>query len=192
LAVVLVATVLVLVPPTHAVAALPTSHCAYMETDQGTELGQFRVSLFNRQVGCDRAITVVRSFLSFLPRRHHGGRTPGESWWTMPSQPGWRCGVGAGGGACEKGGARAEYEIDALSGPEPCSNVVRFRIGGVSILSWRHVGCGLRRRIARSVGADLMGHSRDHGFRCRELPLRAGGGGALCRRGGRFVELGFE
>lgn len=77
-----------------------------------------------------------------------------------------------------------------IAGPARCRNSIALGPAGVALLSWRSVACGLRKRIARDLGAHS--HWRNHGFVCHRLDLRAGGGGALCRRGARFVELGYE
>jgi hypothetical protein len=176
-------------PPVAAAAAGPLDHCgSYIETGEGAGYGETSVLVSNQNVSCTRAITVVRSFLSFLPKRHHGGKSTLESFWTLPSQPGWRCGYGAGGGGCERGKERAGFFTVPVDHPESCGNQVRLKVGGVLILSWRRLSCNERRSVARS---EAFG-SHVHGFKCRPLPLRAGGGGAICSRGSSFVELGFE
>jgi hypothetical protein len=175
--------------PAGATAAGPLAHCgSYVETGEGAGYGETRILVSNQNVSCTRPITVVRSFLSLLPKRHHGRKSTLESFWTLPTQPGWRCGFGAGGGGCVRGKERAGFFTVPVDHPESCGNQVRLKVGGVLILSWRRLSCNERRSVARS---EAFG-SRFHGFNCEPLPLRAGGGGAICSRGGSFVELGFE
>jgi hypothetical protein len=151
--------------------------------------GEYRVSVTNRHVACGPAITIVREFRSFLPKRHHGPAGHAGSW-TLPADPGWNCRRQGSEGSCDRGPAVARFRASVLSSRDRCSSLVSHSTGAI-FLSWRHVGCGLRHRIGRSL---LNGSRRQKvgGFRCRNLDLRAGGGGALCRRGGRFLEIGFE
>jgi hypothetical protein len=149
-----------------------------------------RVAVVNRRVPCGAAITIVREFRSFLGKRHHG--PAGDAgWWTLPADPGWQCHRQGEGGFCARGGGRADYGVKALSDSAGCRNSIAIGVGGVAFLSWRQVGCGLRKRIGRSLAGGHRGR-RPRGFRCRPLALRAGGGGELCRKGSRFVEVGFE
>jgi hypothetical protein len=150
-----------------------------------------RVLIANRHVSCGAAITVVREFRSFLLKRHHGPSDGG--WWTIPADPGWRCEEEDVTGSCRRGRATVDFRANALAHRSHCRNSIT--VGpipqAILFLSWRHVGCALRHRI----GPSLFGGNRDRrvrGFSCRNLNLRAGGGGALCRRGSRFVEIGFE
>lgn len=158
-----------------------------MEGGLYTGVDDKRITVTNGSIGCGSAIAIIRSFRSLLPKRHHGG-SGSSGWWTLPSLPGWRCRETADGGRCAKGAASASFSVNAIPGPAQCSNQVTLGVAGVLILSWRNVGCRLRHTLAR----DGTRASASHGFRCQTLDLNAGGGGALCRRGERFVELGFE
>jgi hypothetical protein len=141
---------------------------------------------------CDRAAIVVRSFRSLLPKRHHGAGT--TSWWTLTSPPGWRCAKSTSGGSCRCGPASVAFAVESIYPPRNCRNGITIGNGaaGVIILSWRHVSCGQRHALARGATHSFAHHYRNHSFTCHRLNLRAGGGGALCRRGSRFIEVGFE
>ena len=147
-----------------------------------------RVSVWNQSVACGPAITIVREFRSFLPKRHHGKGGDAGSW-TLPADPGWSCRREGSEGTCNRGRAVARFRVNVLSSRARCAS--SGSDAGAIYVSWRHVGCKFRHRIGRSL---LHGHRRQNvgGFRCRNLALRAGGGGALCRRGASFLEVGFE
>jgi hypothetical protein len=148
-----------------------------------------RISVTNQHVDCDAAITVIREFRSYLPKRHHGAAGDLGSW-TLPADPGWTCRKEESGGFCNRGHAVAVFRVGVLAGRARCGDLAPDGAGAIFI-SWRHVGCGLRRRIAKAL-FDGDRHRHVEGFGCHNLGLRAGGGGALCRRGSRFVEVGFE
>ena len=194
LVVVLAATaVIVCIPHTAgAVKTSDTSKCSYFEAGEYTGSDNRRISVTPRHVSCGAAITIVREFRSFLPKRHHG--PPGDGgWWTIPANPGWRCRKQADQGSCGRGSATSGFQITDLSNPARCRNEIPAPggLGGVLFISWRHLGCGARRRLGSSL-LHGSGRGRVAGFVCRYLDLRAGGGGELCRKGGRFLEVGFE
>jgi hypothetical protein len=180
-------------PSAGAVKRSDTSaKCSYFEAGEYTGADNRRVSVTPRHVSCGAAITITREFRSFLPKRHHGP-TGDAGWWTVPANPGWRCRKQADEGSCRRGSATSAFEATELSNPARCRNEVPApgHLGGALFISWRHVGCGARRRIASSL---LHGSGRDRvtGFVCQRLELRAGGGGEFCHEGGRFLEVGFE
>lgn len=156
-----------------------------MEGGLYTGVDDRRIAVTNDSISCESAIAVIRSFRSLLPKHHHGA-SGASGWWTLPSLPGWRCSEGLDGGGCARDSANATFSVSVIAGPSRCGNQVTLGVTGVLILSWRDVGCHLRRTLARHATTS------SHGFRCETLDLNAGGGGALCRQGGRFVELGFE
>lgn len=159
---------------------------SYVEGGLYTGVDDKRIAVASREIACGYAITIVRSFRSLLPKRRHGGN--GQSvWWTLPSLPGWGCRNAPDGGTCTKGAAIATFSVSVIHGPSQCSNQVSMGVAGVLILSWRDVSCSLRRAIARDTA-----RAKQYGFRCQQLELQAGGGGALCRRGEHFVEVGYE
>jgi hypothetical protein len=169
-----------------------SAKCSYFEAGEYTGADNRRVSVTLQHVSCDAAITIVRQFRSFLPKRHHGPTGDGGSW-TVPANPGWICRKQTDEGSCRRGSATSSFEVTDLSNPARCRNEVRAPggLGGALFISWRHVGCGTRRRIASSLFGG-SGRGRVAGFDCRRLELRAGGGGELCRKGSRFLEVGFE
>jgi hypothetical protein len=182
------------VPPSAgAVERSDTSaKCSYFEAGEYTGADNRRISVTPRHVSCGAAITIVRQLRSFLPKRHHG--PPGDGgWWTIPANPGWSCRKQADKGSCGRGSATSAFKVTDLSNPARCRNSVPAPGGAVGVLfiSWRDIGCGARRRIASSL-LHGSGGGRVRGFVCQRLELRAGGGGALCRKGDRFLEVGFE
>jgi hypothetical protein len=195
LVVALAATAVILsVPPSaRAVKRSGTSSkCSYFEAGEYTGADNRRVSVTPRHVSCGAAITIVRQFGSFLPKRHHG--PAGDSgWWTIPANPGWSCRKQADEGSCGRGSAASAFMARDLSNPARCRNGVPAPGGacGVLFISWRGIGCGVRRRIASSL-LHGSGGGRVKGFVCQRLELWAGGGGELCRKGDRFLEVGFE
>lgn len=192
LAPILILAVLIVAAAPSSSSAAPSHRCGYIEGGEYTGLDNNRIVAFNRRVSCDHAITVIRSFRGFLPKHRHGSGDLATTWWTLPSLPGWRCRKNTFGGSCASGAATAAFVVQSIGGPVRCSNQITLGPGGILILSWSHVGCRLRRRVARRSGASQQRHMKDYGFRCHLLPLRAGGGGAICRRGIRFVEVGYE
>jgi hypothetical protein len=175
--------------PAHA-APPPSLGCgAYAEGAEFDGSEDHRVVISPQGVPCSRGIAVVRSFRSLLPKRHHGG-SPG--WWTLSSPSGWRCQNSSTGGLCQDGKASLEFTVESTFPAQRCRNGITIGHGaaGVIILSWRNVGCAERHSLAHGA-ARTAGRSVG-GFTCHRLNLRAGGGGTLCRRGSRFIELGFE
>jgi hypothetical protein len=174
-------------------AAQPAESCGtYVEAGGFDGSENLRVVVSPQGVGCGRAAVVVRSFRSLLPKRHHGTGT--ASWWMLSSPSGWRCEKSASGGSCRDGRASVSFTVESTYPPRNCRNGITIANGaaGVIILSWRNIACGQRHALARGATHDSAHHRRNHGFTCHRLNLRAGGGGALCRRGSRFIELGFE
>jgi|ERR1700761_4589095 len=182
------------VPPDAGAASGPygSAKCSYFEAGEYTGADNRRVTVTPHHVSCGAAITIVRQFRSFLPKRHHGAPGDGGSW-TIPADPGWSCRKQADEGSCRRGSATSSFEVTNLSNAARCRNSVPAPggAGGVLFISWRHVGCGARRRIASRL-LHGSGGRRVAGFDCRRLELRAGGGGELCRKGGRLLEVGFE
>ncbi|MGN6257350.1 MAG: hypothetical protein ACTHN3_06335 [Solirubrobacterales bacterium] len=158
-----------------------------MEAGSYTGTEDKRIFVSSRHVRCKGAIAIVRKFRSFLPKRRHG--PPGSASWAISSAPGWTCGETRHGGRCRRRDESARFEVKALPGRSQCRHSVPVGTGSVAFLSWRHVGCGLRKRLGRALG--IHGRWRSHGFTCRRLALRTGGG-ALCQRGDSFLEVGFE
>jgi hypothetical protein len=173
--------------------AHPAESCGtYVEGGEFNGSENHRILISPDGVGCNRAAVVVRSFRSLLPKRHHGTGT--ASWWTLSSPSGWRCEKSASGGSCRDGQASVGFTVESTYPPRNCRNGITIGNGaaGVIILSWRNVSCGQRHALARGATHYSARHRGDHGFTCHRLNLRAGGGGALCHRGSRFIELGFE
>jgi hypothetical protein len=179
--------------PTGVAAAGGRSSCgSYFEL--GESLGEVhRIAISPSGVRCGAAMDVVRSFRSLLPKRHHGGAGT-KGWWTLIDSPGWRCGKTASGGSCRRRHATVDYTVRPSFPKRRCQVNVPIYHGaaGVLILSWRHLSCGKRHAIAKGAIHSYGHRFHDRGFTCRRLNLRAGGGGVICRRGARFVELGFE
>ncbi|HEY2052769.1 MAG TPA: hypothetical protein VGH14_02420, partial [Solirubrobacterales bacterium] len=61
-------------------AGSATSCGTYFEGGEFNGSENHRIVVSPREIGCDRAAVVVRSFRSLLPKRHHG--TAAASWWT--------------------------------------------------------------------------------------------------------------
>jgi hypothetical protein len=177
----------------HSEAAPPAASCGtYFEGGEFNGSENHRVVVSPHGVGCDRAAVVVRSFRSLLPKRRHGSGA--ASWWALSSPSGWHCEKSPSGGSCRRGQASVDFAVEPIHPPRNCRNGITIGNGaaGVIILSWRNVGCDQRHALARGATRTSARHPRTHGFTCHRLNLRAGGGGTLCRRGSRFVELGFE
>lgn len=170
----------------HAATSAGKSCGAYTEGGEYDGSEDRRVVVSPQGIGCDRGAVVVRSFRSLLPKHRLGA----ANWWSLSSPAGWRCQKSATGGSCRRGQASVGYTVEDFRPDRRCTNgiTIDHGVAGVIILSWRSVGCGLRHALAHGVTRS----SASHGFSCHRLDLRAGGGGALCRRGSRFIELGFE
>jgi hypothetical protein len=83
------------------------SHCGPVHNGTGA-----KIWVSAQGVSCGLARRVDHEFY-FGPedrKRHHGGSTVEQSWWTLKRFPGWRCGEGTGGGSCHKHGATAFFE----------------------------------------------------------------------------------
>lgn len=161
---------------------------SYVDAGSYTGTEDKRVFVANRHMRCKGAIGIVRTFRSFLPKHHHGG--PGSDSWAIPSAPGWVCREIRHRGKCWRRHRIARFEVKAPPKQSRCRHSVPVGTGSVAFLAWRRVGCDLRKRLGRALG--IHGRWRSHGFTCRRLALRAGGGGALCQRKARFLEVGFE
>jgi hypothetical protein len=167
--------------------------CTYQEAGQYTGSEDRRIAIMSGGTRCGTAVSVVRTFRSRLRKQHHGSPAPG-GWWTMPTQPGWRCIRQGSDGSCSMGRIRIAFEPQTYYSRKRCLNSIPLYGGraGVAILSWNHVVCRLRYSLAVDSVSGRHWRFRDHRFACHRLDLQAGGGGALCRRGSRFVELGYE
>ncbi len=64
-----------------------------------------------KHTSCRGARRLVKDFFNDRGVRQHGGPYGYQTYYTLDRFPGWRCGTGAGGGACKKrGGRRISWE----------------------------------------------------------------------------------
>ncbi len=104
--------VLTLVGEAEAVPAFPTHRCgSFRHHIGGTYPVTYTITVFNGHVSCQTATGVIRAFWSGHGVTHHGGPSDAQSYWTLKNWPGWRCGQGAGAGACTRGQRIAGYEV---------------------------------------------------------------------------------
>jgi hypothetical protein len=107
---------LAIAAPAAAAPAWPSHRCGqfrhWVAPAYGEPGSYYRITVFNRRVSCGTASALIRGFWSGRAV-HHGGPSDAQSWWTIPGYPGWRCGQGAGAGACTRAGSIAAYEVQS-------------------------------------------------------------------------------
>jgi hypothetical protein len=70
-----------------------------------------RSEVLAQQISCPQAVSILDAFRS-AEAVEHKGQAMVTTYWTLTAYPGWRCGVGAGGGACSYGATEARYNFE--------------------------------------------------------------------------------
>lgn len=97
------------------VPAFPTHRCgSFRHHIGGAYPVTYKITVFNGHVSCPTATGVIRAFWSSHGVVHHGGPSDAQSYWTLKAWPGWRCGQGAGGGACTHRNQIAAYDVRVI------------------------------------------------------------------------------
>ena len=108
------ATALVFAEVANATPSFPKHKCStfvhHYPPQHGLPGGTYRITVFNGHVSCRTANGLIREFWAGKGH-HHGGPSDAQSYWTLKDYPGFRCGQGAGAGACTKGNQIAAYEV---------------------------------------------------------------------------------
>lgn len=92
--------------------AYPTHKCeSYRESFGGPVKGTYLITILNLNVSCGNAEKITHEFLSGRGVTQHGHGALNATYWTLRYWPGWRCVMGAGGGACSYHKQTAEYEL---------------------------------------------------------------------------------
>ncbi len=118
----------------------------------------YRTAIYQRRVSCKKAEAIVKDFQAM---GHdvvvHRGADLNSTHWTLKRYPGWRCVIGAGGGACVHRSQTAQYVL--LSLPTVSGASLRTRSCGptpppgftVAARATPNVSCAQARRILKKV-----------------------------------------
>jgi hypothetical protein len=72
----------------------------------------YRATIYARAVSCSRADAIVKDFQKMgRDVVVHRGAALNSTYWTLKKHPGWRCAIGAGGGACTHRDQTVQYVL---------------------------------------------------------------------------------
>lgn len=128
------ASIMLVSQATAAAASFGVRCGAYRVNAGGTPATIYRATVYERHTSCNKAVAIIKDFQkrgSDVVVHNAGGPLLATSW-TLKSYPGWRCVVGAGGGACLHGRQEAQYVFDGTSSAHASIKRIYFwgAIGG--------------------------------------------------------------